>query len=503
MSTVRDPSRTPVLIGVGQRSDRQPDLSLGTTPLDLLVDVARSAADDAKVSDFAAVDTIAMVPVGYWEAQNQPGALAARLGAAPSTLVVTANGGEVGVRGINWLAQRIVDGDSGMALFAGANQMRTIELAHRSGQSVQWNDDASGTPQRVGTPRDGTSPLEDAAGLDLPPFIYPLFENALRHHHRRDIEQHMGMVGDLFARFTAVAAANPNAWFPIERSAAELITPSPTNRMVSFPYTKYLNAILNTDQAAAVLIASVKQARAMGVPEDRWVHWWGGNHAQEEAWFVSTRPDFAATPSMLDSHAGALDNAGCGIDDIDLIDFYSCFPAAVEMACHVLGLELDDPRGFTVTGGLPYAGGPASAYTLHSLAVMAMRLREAPEARGLVTGNGMYLTKHAASIWSVRPFPGNALRSTSELLPSAAVDTTPREPVARAGRGTVETFTVVHDRDGFPARGIVLGRYDDGARFLANTPSEPDLLRQMEMGDFIGTQGQVAPLDGPCRFEPV
>ncbi|MBK5223613.1 MAG: acetyl-CoA acetyltransferase [Acidimicrobiia bacterium] len=502
MSIQRDPSRTPVLIGVGQRSDRQPDLDAGTTPLDLLTDAAQMAASDAGISSFASVDTIAIIPVGQWQAENQPGALAARLGATPSSLVQTTYGGEVGVRGINWLAQRIVDGESGVALLAGANQMRTIELAQRLGQTVHWDDDAPGTPQQIGAPREGTSPLEDAAGLDLPPFVYPLFENALRHHHGRDLERHVGMVGDLFARFTQVAAANPHAWFPTLRSAAELITPTPDNRMVAFPYTKYLNAILNTDQAAAVLVASVEQAQAMGVPEDRWVHWWGGNHAQEEAWFPSTRPDFAATPSMLDSHAGALDNAGCTIDDVDLIDFYSCFPSAVEMACRMLGLDLDDPRGFTVTGGLPYAGGPASAYTLHSLATMAMRLRERPDARGLVTGNGMYLSKHAASVWSCQPFPGDRLRSTSDLQPSSAFDTAPREPVARAGRGTVDTFTVIHSRDGAPERGIVLGHYDDGARFLANTPSDAEVLRSMEEGDFIGTEGEISPAEGPCLFEP-
>jgi acetyl-CoA C-acetyltransferase len=498
----RDPSRTPVLIGVGQRSDRQPDLSSGTTPIDLVVDVAHAARTDAGMSDFAAVDTIAMVPVGYWQAKNQPAALAARLGAEPPSLVVTANGGEIGVRAINRLAQRIVDGESRLALIAGGNQMRTIELAHRRGQSVRWDEDAPGTPEQFGARRDGTSPLEDAAGLALPPHIYPLFENALRHHHGRDLHQHMGMVGDMFARFTQVAAANPHAWFPTARSAEELINPSADNRMVSFPYTKYLNAILNTDQAASLLIASAEQARAMGVPKERWIHWWGGNHAQEQAWFPSTRPDFAATPSMLDSHAGALANAGCTMDDIDLIDFYSCFPSAVEMACRMLGLEIDDPRGFTVTGGLPYAGGPGSAYTLHSLATMALRLREQPDARGLVTGNGMYLTKHAASVWSARPFTGEELRSTNDAQRSAAFDTTPREPVAREGRGTVQTFTVVHARDGEPERGIVLGRYEDGARFLANTPPDPELLRAIEAGDFIGTTGRVAPAEGPCRFDP-
>jgi acetyl-CoA C-acetyltransferase len=305
------------------------------------------------------------------------------------------------------------------------------------------------------------------------------------------------------ARFTDVAAANPYAWFPIARTAEELVTPSPTNRMVSYPYTKYLNAILNVDQCAALVITSVATARDLGIPEDRWVYWWGGNHAKEEAWYASTRPDFASTPSILDSHLGALANAGTTLDDIDLIDFYSCFPAPVEMACKMLGLDLDDPRGFTITGGLPYGGGPGSSYTLHSLATMADRVRERPESTALITGNGFYLTKHAASVWSGKPFAGEALRSTfTGPQPSEALVTAPRDPVPANGRGTIETYTVVYDRDGSPARGIVLGALDSGERFLANTPADRDLLEAFVAEEQVGNSGRVTTGEAVSVFTP-
>ena len=101
---------------------------------------------------------------------------------------------------------------------------------------------------------------------------------------------------------------------------------------------------------------------------------------------------------MKDTHLSAPGNADVEVGQMNYFDFYSCFPIAVEMACEMLGLDVKDSRGFTVTGGLPYAGGPASAYTLHSLAEMVVKLRKERGSKGLVTGNGWYLTKHSAAV---------------------------------------------------------------------------------------------------------
>ena len=153
--------------------------------------------------------------------------------------------------------------------------------------------------------------------------------------------------------FTRVAAQNPHAWFPTERSAEEIAEPGPRNRMVAFPYPKYMNSVIETDQAAAVWITSAAVARRMGVPPSRWVYYWGGANAAERAWFPSERPDFAECPALAAAAQGALARAGVTLDAVDWVDFYSCFPVAVEMACEMLGVDEADPRGLTVTGGLP------------------------------------------------------------------------------------------------------------------------------------------------------
>jgi acetyl-CoA C-acetyltransferase len=271
--------------------------------------------------------------------------------------------------------------------------------------------------------------------------------------------------------------------------------------MIAFPYTKYLNAVIDTDQAAGVVMMSVDAARAHGIQEDRWIYWWGGAHAEERAWYASERPSFAESAALRAAAQGALVNAGIGIGDVDSIDFYSCFPVAVEMACEMLGLDEADPRGLTLTGGLPYGGGPGNNYTLHSLATAMGRLRDGPQRRAFVTGNGWYLTKHSAVVLSSEPKPG-------DFVPAAEVDVSGEaDPVAlheaADGAAVVETYTVLHGRDGAPERGIIIGRLDgDGTRFIANTSSDREELEQFVAVENVGRSGKVSVRDNRNHFEP-
>jgi acetyl-CoA C-acetyltransferase len=189
----------------------------------------------------------------------------------------------------------------------------------------------------------------------------------------------------------------------------------------------------------------------------------------------------------------ALDMARVELGGVDYIDLYSCFPVAVEIGAQELGLALDDPRGLTVTGGLPYAGGPGNNYAMHAIAMMMAKLREKPAAYGLVTANGWYLTKQSTGIYSalrptapfVRQDPG-VLQRQIDALPHPQVTETPQ------GQGRIETYTVVHRREG-PFMGIIVGRDAAGRRFVANTPGDPQTLGQLEEGEQVGRTGRVGP----------
>jgi len=501
--------RTPVVVGVGQLVQHDVDLQEALEPLAMLERVSRLAADDAGGGERLLRDLDAIALINFFAGRGMSNAnrlLGERLGARASKEYVGETGGQIGITLANFVAERITRGEVRLALLAGSNNMRTIARAQREGFELDWTTGGEGTPEQVGEFKPGNSKLEREYGLQMPPDIYPIFENALRARRGLTIEENRERMGRLMSPFTEVAAANPYAWFPTYRSPEELTTVSPQNRMIAFPYPKYLNAVLQTDQAAGLILCSVAAARAHGIPEDRWVYWWGGAQTQEEAWWASERPDFAQCPALLDSTSAALENAEVSLDDVDKIDFYSCFPVAIGMACEMLGIDESDPRGFTVTGGLPYAGGPASAYCLHSLASMVERLRGDAGTKGLVTGNGWYLTKHAASLWSTERKPGELPRGEVPARRASAERGLKTAPATLAeapeGKGVVEAYTVVYDREGAPERGIVLGQTADDKRFLANTPGDRSLLEDFVNIEEIGREGRLSVREGKTVFEP-
>lgn len=504
---------TPVLIGAGQFTYRgNPDAS--PSPGALLKIAAERAASDAGIgaAGLAAIDGLAvagftidapgstrgMIP----HSANPPASLAASLGASPAWAVYSHMGGNTPQQLINTIAERIASGETELALAVGCEFLGSAVKRLTKGLGFDdWREDQDlPEPQRIGDPRSGVTPYEARHGLNRPINIYPMFENALRARDGRSIDAHQARLGQLFAPFTAVAAANPDAWFPLERSAEDLVAVSDKNRMVGFPYPKLLNAIMEVDQSAAVIITSEKKAREMGVAADKWVYLHGCADAAD-LWFPLDRQDFHSSPAMRLTGRRALEMADVALSDIAFIDLYSCFPVAVEVGAEELGLALDDPRGLTVTGGLPYAGGPGNNYAMHSIAVMMGKLRASPGAYGLVTANGWYLTKQSTGIYSTAR-PKAAFERQDPAVLQGQIDALPHPVVTETPQGParIETYTVVHRREG-PFMGIVIGRDEADRRFVAVTPNDSETLAGLERGEQVGRTGRVAAgPDGQTNF---
>jgi acetyl-CoA C-acetyltransferase len=263
-----------------------------------------------------------------------------------------------------------------------------------------------------------------------------------------------------------------------------------------------MNANAFIDQAAALIMTSVKEARRLGVPESKWVYLHGCADADDH-WFVSERANPHSSPAIHHGARQALQMAGQGLADIRFFDLYSCFPSAVEIACAELGLAEDDPRGLTITGGLPYFGGPGNNYVTHSISEMMRRLRSAPGSFGLVTANGNYITKHSFGVYSTRPFPGVWRRESPGRL-QAKLDALPKAPLVEnaSGSAIIETYTVMHGKSG-PEFAVVMGRLkESGHRFLANTRTERAVLNDLQERDSLGRAGKVCYSEGRNTFVP-
>jgi acetyl-CoA C-acetyltransferase len=297
------------------------------------------------------------------------------------------------------------------------------------------------------------------------------------------------------APLSAIAARDPAAsWFPIARTPDEIAVPTPDNRLVSYPYTKLMTSIMDVDMAAGVLLASEAFADELGVPRDQRVYLRGWAYA-EDPYYVAERRELWRSPAMRVTFSSALHAAGIGADDLAHLDVYSCFGSSVGFALDALGIaqaEVSAPepqRAATVTGALPYHGGPGSNYMSHSVAAMASRLRSdpSPSSYGVVSGVGMHMTKHVAAVWSSAPGPSLPVPPSPAAVQAAVDADLDRAPIVDtyAGPAVVATYSVLHGRDGEPQWGALVCDVEGGARCYARL-EDVDALAASETEELIG-----------------
>lgn len=465
--------RTLVLVGTGQYVDRIGDPATGLGPSDMLAEVARRAMADAGIDRPTEIESIAVVRLfadsapmykpPFGGSSNYAASIARRIGANPRETFYGPVGGNTPQMMVNTYARRIAAGEVEVALIAGCEPQRLQANALKAGVKLDWHEDA-GEPTPFNADKTRYATMHEVAhGIAAPVNIYPLFENALGHHYGRTPDAHRRAFNTIMAKFTEVAAANPYAMVPVARSVDALMAVTADNRPIAWPYTKFTVSNVFVDQAAALLMMSTGAADRLGVPAERRVYLHGAAEVAEKI-LVSERTDYHSSPAIRAGAAHALAEAGVTTADLAHIELYSCFPVAVEVACDMIGLAQDDPRGLTLTGGLPYFGGPGNNYSTHGIAEMVSRCRAAPGTTGLVFANGGFLTKHSFGVYSTKPGGigphSSAPQAEVDALPSPAFTETP------AGEGRVETWTVVFEK-GQPAFAIVIGRDANDRRFLA------------------------------------
>jgi acetyl-CoA C-acetyltransferase len=493
--------RTPVIVGVGQSSERLGEPGYrGRSPVDLAADAAREALADTGADTeavAAAIGTVAGVrqfenstpgaraPLG--RSDNYPRSVAGRIGADPARAVLEVSGGQAPQHLVNEFAAAIAAGGEEVVLLAGSEAISTIEHYAKAAAAERpdFTEHAEGSLEDRGYAVKGMMSRHLAAhGLAGAPAQYALFDNARRARLSRGREEYAMAIGALFAPFTGVAAANPHAAARVERTAAELITPTEANRPIADPYTRYVVAREKVNQGAAVLLMSVAAARRLGVPTSRWVFLHG--HADLRERGLMERADMSASPAAVMAARHALEVAGIGAADLGWIDLYSCFAAPVFNICDGLGIAPDDPRGLTLTGGLPFFGGAGNNYSMHAIAETVQRARSRPGSFGFVGANGGFMSKYSAGVYSTTPrewTPDRGADLQAEIDGWAA----PAQAAQADGWATIETYTVTHGRSG-SRTGIVIGRLEaDGRRFIANGDDEA-LLDLLTAGEPAGAR---------------
>src|SRR5438132_7621467 len=393
----------PVLVGAGQTIDRPADPAAGREPLVLMEEAAHRAAEDAGGGArlLAALDTVAVVNVICHDYGDAAGLLAERLGCRPARTIYTTLGGNTPQSLVNHLCDEIAAGRTEVAVGAGAEAWHTARALGKAGRPQGWAHRPVSAPL-WGDARPGVHEHEVHHGIGQPIVTYPMAENAFRAARGLSLEAHRQELAAFGARCAAIAAENPIAWFRDAKDAATLGTVTAENRMVGFPYPKFMNAILDVNQGAALLLACETAARRLGLRPERWVYPWAGVDVTEH-WFFKDRVDYHTLPGVRRAGAELLETVGLAIDRIAHLDLYSCFPIAPRLSAAMLRIAADDPRPLTAAGGLPWFGGPGNNYTTHAIAALVRRLRADRGGHSPAHALGWNLTKHALAVYAGTP----------------------------------------------------------------------------------------------------
>ena len=472
---------TPVLVGVGQTLNRIENLNEAIEPIEMMMDATRRAAADASIGATALADVQSVRVIrGMWGYENPAALLSERIGALGAQTVGTLIGGNQNQAVINRTALEILDGKVDFVLIAGAENGYSANKARRAGVRLPETPAPGRYDVLIGEPQQPEHhEYEVAKDIRRAIQVYPMYDNAIRHQRGETIEAHRRRVSELWAGFNEVALGNPNAWVRDAMTAEAIRTPSSSNRMVGFPYTKFMNANMMVDMGAALIMCSAARAKRLGVAEAQWVYPWSGAKGYDH-FSASVRDNFHTSPGIRITGARALELAGTQVEELAFVDLYSCFPSAVQVAADELGLSQDRP--LTVTGGLTFGGGPLNNYVMHSIARMVELLREQPGARGLITGNGGNLYKHVHGVYSSAP-PKRDFRCADV---QGEIDALPSRTCLPAwqGEARIESYTVMHHQ-GEPGVAHLSCLTPSGERVWANS-EDAGLMRAMMMDEFCG-----------------
>jgi acetyl-CoA C-acetyltransferase len=483
--------RRPVLVGVATVVQRP---VAGSVPewgaIELMSRALGAALDDAGRGAGELLDAI-VVPRGAWQHPDPGRAIGRRIG-CPTAASVVAEIGVLQQTLLTWACEAVAAGDRRAVAVVGGEAVARRRAAAIGGVELPGEPDADGEPDVVMAPAaEIITAMEVERDLAVPVHQYALIESVLAHEAGRTPRQQERRVAELWASASAVAATNPDAWHRDAWSAPQLAAGDRGNRMLSTPYRRWCVSDWTVDQASALVVVSAHHARRLGIAEQRFV--WPVAAAESNHMVPLPQRRLLARSPAWQLAGQSLAVAGARPADADLIELYSCFPSAVQLAAAELGVPLDD-RPWTVTGGMTFAGGPLNNYQLMATATMARRLRQRPGSTGLVTCVSGLLTKVAAAAWRSA---GEPLPFVSSDVSAAAADATPTSPVRAdlAGPATVVAATVVHER-GVPARAVAIVESPAGERCVARSADDAVVARWLD-DDVIGT---VVALDGSGWF---
>jgi len=478
----------PVIIGAAQFTQKK-----GTSdPLDPLK-LAAHASEKAIASTGnngikPFIDTLYMTNISSWTYTDPLGELSEILDIHPDVMDYVKITGSAPQILANRAAKSIASGKSKAVLITGADAYYSRYRRTKHNIELNWPKVSKKVIQsaRNNAYHSYLTQLELRYKMYNATNVYALIETAVRNASKLNFEEHLQKIGERYEHFSKIASQNPHAWSQKFFKAEDIITPSPENRKVCYPFTKRMIANIFVDQSAALIMTSEEFAEECGIEKDLWVYLMGGVDL-DNIFSISQRPRLYDSPAIRKASTLVLEQAGLTLDDIDAFDLYSCYPCMVEIARKEIGLPEGDTRDLTITGGLSFFGGPFSSYSLHSIVTAVDLIQSNPSMKIMVLANGGYNTSQSFGIYGKERPAKSWLEINNAIVQEEINSQILPEPILEAnGDMTIDAYTFIYDRQGQIERGIVIGHIENGKRALALIEPESIYITEIEKQDLVG-----------------
>jgi acetyl-CoA C-acetyltransferase len=481
---------TPVIVGIGFEQETSEDPAQCAEPWQLMVRAVRQAATDAGSEALLAQIESISVPQGMWEYRN-PGRLIARALGCPSARSILSDLGVLQLSLLSDLCRAIAAGEQHVGVITGGEAKFREQRGAILGQPVANTEQAPETPPpdvHHTSSDPWASDLESRAGLAGPVELFAIMESALRHAEGLDIDRHRDRIAELYSRFSEVAAANPRAWRREALSPRAVRDPSPRNAMLAFPYTKRHSSQWNVNQAVAILVCSAARAAELRLDRDGWIFPLAAAQSKHVV-PLAQQQRLHTHPGTVLSGERALALAGISVRDVDAAELYSCFPAAIQSFAR--DLKLPETWPWTVTGAMPFAGGPYNSFSLEGVARMVEVLRAGGSERqiGLVSNLSGIFGKQACALFSNLP-NADGYRYEDVTAEVAACDLPLSLDGDYVGPAAIVGYTVVFV-GGVTSHAIAVCDTPGGQRTVVRSEDRA-LLESMTREEFCGRVVQVA-----------
>lgn len=390
--------KTPVVIGISsiQQKGSFEQLDEALILMEKATQKAIVDSTNSKITDY--IDQI-QIPKGYWKYRD-PGKWISERNNIQSAVTSVTKIGVLQQNLINSACHDIAQGKIRASLIVGGEaRYKKILALKENKEFIETKLNINPDFYVKAADELQTKEEKDELGL-MAVGYYAILETAYRKKNGLSLQEHKDKISSMYAEFSKVAANNPDGWIDSMKSAKDIKQVSKENPLQALPYNKLHCSSWNVNQASAMILCSEDLADKLDIPRNKRVYP-----------LVSSETNHMIAPIQRPklSESTGLDLAASFIKNIcdehkiqpNIYDLYSCFPVAVQMFADSLNLGSEDVK--TVTGGMPFAGGPLNNYMIHSTVKMISEIRNNHSNIGLVTCVSGMMTKQAFALWAKEP----------------------------------------------------------------------------------------------------